>query len=130
MVGGTVASAYLLRMLQPHPKFMTQARPLALARWLWAVAGLIVVMVVVGGITRLTESGLSITEWKPVTGAIPPMDAASWQAEFDDVLAQLAKQTLQQRIDELMTRMREVGNAGMTPAEKDELRELQVRIRA
>ena len=58
-----------------------------------------------------------------------PGDAASWQAEFDDVLAQLAKQTLQQRIDELMTWMREVGNAGMTPAEKDELRELQVRIR-
>lgn len=58
------------------------ARPLALARWLWAVAALVVLMVVVGGITRLTESGLSIVEWKPVTGAIPPLSEAQWQAEF------------------------------------------------
>lgn len=62
---------------------MTRARPLAVARWLWAVAGLIVAMVVVGGITRLTESGLSITEWKPITGAIPPLTQADWQAAFD-----------------------------------------------
>jgi cytochrome c oxidase assembly protein subunit 15 len=55
---------------------------LALARWLLAVAALVVVMVVVGGITRLTESGLSITEWKPITGAIPPLTEAQWQAEF------------------------------------------------
>ena len=48
-------------------------RPLALARWLLVVAFLVILMVVVGGITRLTESGLSITEWKPVTGAIPPL---------------------------------------------------------
>jgi cytochrome c oxidase assembly protein subunit 15 len=47
------------------------------------VAGLILLMVMVGGITRLTESGLSITEWKPVTGAIPPLGEAAWQAEFD-----------------------------------------------
>jgi len=40
-------------------------------------------MVVVGGITRLTESGLSITEWKPISGAIPPLTAADWQAAFD-----------------------------------------------
>lgn len=59
------------------------ARPQALVRWLWAIAWLIVAMVVVGGITRLTESGLSITEWKPVTGAIPPLNEAQWQAEFD-----------------------------------------------
>ncbi|WP_419807394.1 COX15/CtaA family protein [Sphingomonas sp.] len=70
-------------MLQPSPAFMTRARPFALARWLWAVAGLIVAMVVVGGITRLTESGLSITEWKPITGAIPPLTDAQWQAAFD-----------------------------------------------
>jgi len=60
-----------------------QARPAALARWLMLVAGLILVMVMVGGITRLTESGLSITEWKPVTGAIPPLNEAAWAAEFD-----------------------------------------------
>ena len=57
--------------------------PLALARWLLAVAGLIVLIVVVGGIPRLTESGLSITEWKPVTGALPPLSEAQWQAEFE-----------------------------------------------
>ncbi|MEO6040703.1 MAG: COX15/CtaA family protein [Croceibacterium sp.] len=58
------------------------ARPLAVARWLLAVAALVIVMVVVGGITRLTESGLSITEWKPITGALPPLSEAQWQAEF------------------------------------------------
>src|SRR5687768_6764575 len=59
-----------------------RTRPLALARWLLAVAGLVMLMVAVGGMTRLTESGLSITEWKPVTGAIPPLSEAQWQAEF------------------------------------------------
>ncbi|HTN14966.1 MAG TPA: COX15/CtaA family protein [Sphingomonadaceae bacterium] len=57
-------------------------RPVALARWLLFVAFLVVLMVMVGGITRLTESGLSITEWKPVTGALPPLNEAQWQAEF------------------------------------------------
>ena len=60
----------------------TSPAPLALARWLAVVAGLIVLIVAVGGITRLTESGLSITEWKPVTGALPPLNEAQWQAEF------------------------------------------------
>lgn len=59
------------------------ARPLALARWLLAVAALVILMIVVGGITRLTESGLSITEWKPIRGALPPINAAQWQAEFE-----------------------------------------------
>ncbi|WP_137680506.1 COX15/CtaA family protein [Aurantiacibacter suaedae] len=58
-------------------------RPLALARWLLVVATMVFAMVVIGGITRLTESGLSITEWKPVTGAIPPLTTAQWQAEFE-----------------------------------------------
>lgn len=57
-------------------------RPAAMARWLYAVAGFILLMVLVGGITRLTESGLSITEWKPVTGTIPPLSQAQWEAEF------------------------------------------------
>ncbi|TCT00951.1 COX15/CtaA family protein [Aquabacter spiritensis] len=51
--------------------------------WLYGVAALIVLMIVVGGATRLTESGLSITEWKPVTGTLPPLSEAAWQAEFD-----------------------------------------------
>ena len=62
---------------------VSPSRPLALARWLFAVAALVVLMVAVGGITRLTESGLSITEWKPVTGALPPLSEAQWQAEFE-----------------------------------------------
>ena len=61
---------------------MPQTRPLAVARWLFVVAGLIIGLVVVGGITRLTESGVSITEWKPIAGAIPPLTEADWQAEF------------------------------------------------
>ncbi len=59
------------------------ARPSAIARWLLAVAGLVFAMVIIGGITRLTESGLSITEWKPVSGAIPPLNAADWAHAFD-----------------------------------------------
>lgn len=58
------------------------SRPQALARWLMIMAALVVLMVIVGGITRLTESGLSITQWKPFTGAIPPLTEAQWQAEF------------------------------------------------
>lgn len=51
-------------------------------RWLLIVALLVVLIVTVGGITRLTESGLSITVWEPVTGTIPPLTEAQWQAEF------------------------------------------------
>ncbi len=47
------------------------------------MAALVVAIVVVGGITRLTESGVSITEWKPVAGVLPPLSAAQWQAEFE-----------------------------------------------
>lgn len=57
-------------------------RPAALARWLWGVALLVILVVAVGGITRLTESGLSITEWKPVSGVLPPLNEAGWQEEF------------------------------------------------
>lgn len=52
--------------------------------WLWIIAGLVFLMVVVGGATRLTESGLSITEWKPVTGVIPPLSQDQWRAAFED----------------------------------------------
>ncbi|MET0360250.1 MAG: COX15/CtaA family protein [Sphingobium sp.] len=58
------------------------ARPAAIARWLFVVVALILLMVLVGGITRLTESGLSITEWKPVTGTLPPIGDAAWAEEF------------------------------------------------
>ena len=58
------------------------ARLRAVAYWLFLVAALIVLMVVIGGITRLTESGLSITQWKPISGIMPPLNDAEWQAEF------------------------------------------------
>jgi cytochrome c oxidase assembly protein subunit 15 len=51
--------------------------------WLLAVAALIFAMVAIGGATRLTESGLSIVEWQPLTGALPPLSAAEWQGEFE-----------------------------------------------
>ena len=54
----------------------------AVAIWLYAVAALMMVTLLVGGATRLTESGLSITEWKPVTGVLPPLTDAEWQTEF------------------------------------------------
>lgn len=55
----------------------------ALRLWLASLALLIVVMILVGGATRLTESGLSITEWKPVTGVIPPLSETAWQDAFE-----------------------------------------------
>ncbi|MBI3897351.1 MAG: COX15/CtaA family protein [Gammaproteobacteria bacterium] len=55
----------------------------AVAIWLLACATLIFAMIVLGGVTRLTRSGLSIVEWKPITGTIPPLTAHQWQAEFD-----------------------------------------------
>ncbi len=58
------------------------ARLGALVQWLQVVALLIIAIVVVGGITRLTESGLSITQWQPVSGIIPPLGQAQWQAAF------------------------------------------------
>lgn len=54
----------------------------AIKIWLLGVAFLVFLIVIVGGATRLTESGLSIVEWKPVTGTLPPMSEAAWQAEF------------------------------------------------
>jgi cytochrome c oxidase assembly protein subunit 15 len=54
----------------------------ATAIWLWVVAALVFAMIVVGGVTRLTGSGLSITEWKPIMGALPPMNDADWADAF------------------------------------------------
>ncbi|MDH4384300.1 MAG: COX15/CtaA family protein [Caulobacter sp.] len=64
------------------PFLLSQQRSRSVAVWLFVLAAFILAMVVVGGATRLTGSGLSITEWRPVTGAIPPLDEAGWQSEF------------------------------------------------
>jgi len=61
----------------------TGAQPAAISTWLFAIAGLVFLMVVIGGITRLTESGLSMVRWEPISGTIPPLNDAAWQAEFD-----------------------------------------------
>src|SRR5208337_1384181 len=57
--------------------------PASVRVWFVAVAALVFAMVLVGGATRLTESGLSITQWKPVTGVLSPLNAADWQSEFE-----------------------------------------------
>jgi cytochrome c oxidase assembly protein subunit 15 len=68
---------------QPMSQDENKAAPLALTYWLWTVAAMVFCIIIVGGITRLTESGLSITEWKPITGALPPLNEADWLAEFE-----------------------------------------------
>ena len=62
--------------------FPASRRTGAVRAWLWTVAAAIFLMVLVGGATRLTESGLSITEWEPLFGAVPPLSVAAWEAKF------------------------------------------------
>lgn len=64
-----------------RPQQVSSSR--AIRAWLFAVAALIALMVLIGGATRLTESGLSITEWKPVTGALPPLSQTAWEQAFE-----------------------------------------------
>src|ERR1044071_128086 len=64
------------------PAIGARPHPLALSNLLFLVAALVFAMVVVGGITRLTESGLSITQWKPISGAVPPLSHADWERAF------------------------------------------------
>src|SRR5690242_18449062 len=72
----------------PPDRSMTDPSAIATSRrrivrlWLLTVAALMVVVVLVGGATRLTESGLSIVEWKPVVGVVPPLSVEGWQVEF------------------------------------------------
>ncbi|HVM22498.1 MAG TPA: COX15/CtaA family protein [Sphingomicrobium sp.] len=87
----------------PAARPEAEARPRALSNLLLVVAAMVFAIVVVGGITRLTESGLSITEWRPISGAIPPLSESDWQREFE-----LYKQTAQYR--------EVTGPAGMTLA--------------
>jgi heme a synthase len=68
-------------MSDPISAFNDHSRALRL--WLYAVAAMIFLTLVVGGATRLTVSGLSIVEWKPVTGVLPPISEPAWQAEFE-----------------------------------------------
>lgn len=69
--------------ISPSLNPMAPAKGVGLVRaWLLLIAGMVYLMILVGGATRLTDSGLSITEWQPLLGAIPPMSAADWQDAF------------------------------------------------
>jgi heme a synthase len=76
MAAGTAQASLSLDEPREHGLRLVRA-------WLYGLAGLVIAMVAVGGATRLTGSGLSITEWKPVTGAIPPLSEAAWTAAFE-----------------------------------------------
>src|SRR3546814_16642503 len=76
--GARASRMSLERPLAPSP------RPHQIANWLLAIAALVFLMVVVGGITRLTESGLSITRWDPISGVIPPLNQAAWQHRSEE----------------------------------------------
>ena len=81
------------RDFPPAGRAVTGADRRAVARWLFALCAMIFVMVVLGGLTRLTGSGLSIMEWAPVAGVLPPLDHAQWEQLFA-----LYKQTAQYRL--------------------------------
>jgi heme a synthase len=78
-LAGALNPAYLPRMTLAAPP-LRHRRQVAL--WLACVAGLVAIMVIVGGLTRLTDSGLSITAWKPIHGALPPLSQAEWEEEL------------------------------------------------
>ena len=67
-------------MHEPIKASNVRLRPVRL--WLLISAAMVLLTLIVGGATRLTESGLSIVEWKPVTGVLPPLSQAEWQVEF------------------------------------------------
>ncbi len=81
------------------------AAPSAVRVWLWSLVVLVFAMVVVGGATRLTESGLSITEWKPVSGSLPPLSAADWSDAFEKYkqIPQYAKMNAGMSLDSFKT---------------------------
>ena len=84
---------YMVRAVPCKQAFHARIQPVpdhrirAVRLWLLAVAAMIFMTLVVGGATRLTKSGLSITEWKPVTGVVPPLSHAAWEEEFKDYQA-------------------------------------------
>lgn len=69
-------------MMAAASTWSQERRRRAIAIWLFVICALVSAMILIGGLTRLTDSGLSITEWRPVTGAIPPLSDADWQSEF------------------------------------------------
>lgn len=68
---------------QPVVEQLPVLSPPAVGNWLLLSSTLVIAVIVVGGVTRLTESGLSITEWRPVTGVLPPLSLTEWENEFE-----------------------------------------------
>jgi hypothetical protein len=68
---------------QPDAQLLPVLSTPAVANWLFLSSTLVFAVIVVGGVTRLTESGLSITEWRPITGVLPPLSLAEWENEFE-----------------------------------------------
>ena len=80
-----MATPYPIPASVPFPHGASDARGAAnrgVAAWLFVCCALVFAMVVVGGVTRLTHSGLSITEWQPIVGTVPPLSDAQWQEVF------------------------------------------------
>ena len=70
-----------------HGPAAMQPVPASVRNWLIVVAAMIFFMIVIGALTRLTESGLSMVEWRPVTGWLPPLSDTAWQAELQKYLS-------------------------------------------
>ena len=92
----------------------TVAGDRAVAAWLFFCAALVVLMMLVGAITRLTESGLSIAEWAPLIGALPPLSDTEWQRVFD-----LYRQTTEYKtVNADMTLAGFLGSVSFSPPRK------------
>ena len=70
-----------------HGPASMKTAPASVRNWLIVVAAMIFFMIVIGALTRLTESGLSMVEWRPVTGWLPPLSDAAWSAELEKYLS-------------------------------------------
>ena len=68
---------------EPDAQQLPVLSPPAVGNWLLLSSTLVIAVIVVGGVTRLTESGLSITEWRPITGVLPPLSLTEWEDEFE-----------------------------------------------
>ena len=87
--------------------------------WLWIGVFMVLVQVMLGGITRLTESGLSITEWDVVMGSFPPTSSEGWQQEFENY-QKSAQESLLKRRDELLKPLLDKINAALVALGKEE----------
>lgn len=98
IVPGSAAPAAMPRSMPSTRTTVTAADTRAIVRWLVASAICVILTLIVGGVTRLTESGLSITQWQPVSGIIPPLSTTDWSAAFQRYLEIPEAQTVHRGI--------------------------------